>query len=177
MFDVFFDKIKLNSGALIEDYLIVRPKISTPENIIGVCVLPEVNESILLMKSWRHQLNRWLWQAPAGFINSGESVEDAACRELLEETGYICEKKNLIHLINYYPDAGLIEGGVSLFLATKCRATENINIEQEVGLGEIRSFNMSELKKCMGQDMSMGGSTLLACHQFLSTRKKHLPLK
>src|SRR5207302_72068 len=38
---------------------------------------------------WRHRFitDRWGWEVPAGRLDEGESAEDAAARETLEETG------------------------------------------------------------------------------------------
>ena len=168
MFEVFFDQLQMRSGVNIDDFLIVRPKIATPSGEVGVCVLPEVNGSILLMKSWRHQLNSWVWQAPAGFINAGEEANETACRELEEETGYICDANNLIHMVSYYPDAGLIEGSVGIFLAKSCKKTDNEkNTGEEVGTGVYSLFNKPALRGLIKNNNVMGGSTLLACCYYL----------
>src|SRR5882762_2686535 len=110
LFDVYFDTIETPAGEVIEDFLIVRPKIAAPGGIVGVCVLPEVNGKIGLMRGYRHQLDEEVWQAPAGFIDAGESAEQTALRELAEETMLSCEPRRLVSLGSYLPDAGLIEG-------------------------------------------------------------------
>ena len=34
------------------------------------------------MRGWRHHCDSFLWQAPAGFVEDGESPEETAVREL-----------------------------------------------------------------------------------------------
>lgn len=42
---------------------------------------------VLLGRRAAHTRNPGGWSFPAGFVNRGEQVEDALCREVLEETG------------------------------------------------------------------------------------------
>ena len=123
-FDILFDHIISPENEEIEDFLIVKPKIRSKNNIIGICVLPMIDGNFYLMRGWRHQFKELIYQAPAGFIEKGESPFQSALRELQEETSLICKPENLISLGSFIPDAGLIEGNVSLFLA-KVLASNN----------------------------------------------------
>lgn len=54
---------------------------------VVVIVRPRPAE-MLLVKQYRHPLARDNWEVVAGAMNAGESPEEAALRELREETGY-----------------------------------------------------------------------------------------
>ncbi|MEA2787372.1 MAG: ADP-ribose pyrophosphatase [Candidatus Eremiobacteraeota bacterium] len=54
---------------------------------VVVIVCPQPNEMVLV-RQYRHPLARENWEVVAGVMNPGESPEDAAARELREETGY-----------------------------------------------------------------------------------------
>ncbi len=54
---------------------------------VVVIVRPRPAE-MLLVKQYRHALARDNWEVVAGGMNPGESPEEAAARELSEETGY-----------------------------------------------------------------------------------------
>lgn len=166
-FEVFFDKIEAPSGEIVNDFLIVRPRISAPWGIIGVCVLPEVDGRIGLMRGYRHQLDEEVWQAPAGFIESGETAERAALRELVEETGLSCGPTRLRSLGVYLPDSGLIEGRVALFLAHRCVRIRNWKSDREIGAGGLQFFDLGKLANLVRRTRSMGGSTLVACLRLL----------
>lgn len=43
----------------------------------------------MLEKQWRAPVDKMVIEVPAGLIDEGESAEEAAVRELREETGYI----------------------------------------------------------------------------------------
>ncbi|MBP9699751.1 NUDIX hydrolase [Candidatus Woesebacteria bacterium] len=46
---------------------------------------------ILLVKEYNHPVEKELWQFPGGFIDNGETHEQAAIRELIEEGGYLAD--------------------------------------------------------------------------------------
>lgn len=72
---------------------------------------------------------------PAGYIENGENPEDAAKRELLEETGYA--PQNLISLGGFYQDMGCSSAYNEMFLATGCEKVS----EQKLDAGEyVRYF-------------------------------------
>ncbi|HEY6234546.1 MAG TPA: NUDIX hydrolase [Candidatus Elarobacter sp.] len=61
------------------------------EQAVVVIVRPRPSE-MLLVRQYRHPLARDNWEVVAGGMNPGESPEEAAARELLEETGYVAHR-------------------------------------------------------------------------------------
>ncbi|MCR4641593.1 MAG: NUDIX hydrolase [Lachnospiraceae bacterium] len=61
------------------------------EGVVICSLLKSDPERIVLIRQYRYPLGDWIWELPAGLIDPGETPEQAAVRELREETGYRLE--------------------------------------------------------------------------------------
>jgi 8-oxo-dGTP pyrophosphatase MutT (NUDIX family) len=70
---------------------------------------------ILLL--WRHRFitDTWGWEVPAGRVDDGETPEQAAVRETLEETGW--RPGPMRHLATFHPANGTTDQRFHAFLA------------------------------------------------------------
>lgn len=92
--------VELPDGRHLDHYLMrVRP----------VAVATVVNESDEALLLWRHRFitDTWGWELAAGGVEAGESLEEAAAREMLEETGW--RPGPLQHLLTVEPSNGLTD--------------------------------------------------------------------
>ncbi|MCR5218943.1 NUDIX hydrolase [Treponema sp.] len=80
-----------------------------------VVVIPEHNDSFLMVKQWRHGEKALSIEFPGGVIEKGEDPAIAAARELKEETG--AEAGSLIHLGSLNPNPALFSNHVHIYLA------------------------------------------------------------
>lgn len=53
-----------------------------------VVIAQPAPDEIVLVRQYRHPLGEYTWEVCAGGIDAGETPEDAAIRELREETGF-----------------------------------------------------------------------------------------
>lgn len=71
----------------------------------GVVIAPVTRENdLLLVHQFRHATRLWMREFPRGARARGESVEDAARREVSEEIG--CEVLQIVRLGRVAPDSG-----------------------------------------------------------------------
>ena len=101
--------IELPSGHRF-DHHVVR----APAQASGTVVMVAERGVLLL---WRHRFttDTWGWEIPAGRIDEGETPEQAARRETLEETGW--EPGPLRELFAYHPNNGQSDLIFNLFAA------------------------------------------------------------
>lgn len=54
-------------------------------------IATDKDNNLVVNASYRRGVDDWVYELPSGWIETGESAEQAAERELLEETGYFAE--------------------------------------------------------------------------------------
>lgn len=59
--------------------------------IVIYALLKEDPSKIVMIRQYRYPLDAWLYELPAGLIDGEESPQEAAAREMKEETGLIFE--------------------------------------------------------------------------------------
>ncbi len=85
-----------------------------PAPAAGTVVI-DPSRGVLLL--WRHRFitDTWGWELPAGRVDDGETLEAAAARETLEETGW--QAGPLRHLTTYHPVNGQSDLRFAVFIA------------------------------------------------------------
>ena len=84
-------------------------------NCIAVVALDD-QDNILLVRQFRHAVNRFLLEVPAGGIDTGEEPVDSVRRELQEEIGYFPRK--IDKLGGFYATPGYGTEYLHCFVAT-----------------------------------------------------------
>ena len=86
--------------------------------VFGDCVgvLPFVDQDhVLLVRQYRYvQGETHRWEMPTGGIKDGETLEQAAQRELAEEAGYHADR--LVHISSYYTSKCICDETAHLYI-------------------------------------------------------------
>lgn len=84
---------------------------------VAVVALDRGGRRVLLVRQFRQPVGEALWQLPMGFLDrTDEPPEDAARRELAEETGGTAESWRRLAVL--HPNAGVSSERLHLFLAS-----------------------------------------------------------
>lgn len=119
------------------DYHVVRLR------HLAATALIDDQDRVLLM--WRHRFitDSWAWEVPMGLIEDGETPEQAAGRELVEETGW---KAGQIEPIAYaQPGNGITDSEHYLF-----KATDPVKVGDPTELNESDRFEWFPLSEAKG---------------------------
>ncbi len=71
------EKLKIKTGGL------------RPDGVIIYSLYGEKRDRVVLVRQYRVSIDGYIYELPAGLVDEGESYEEAAVRELHEETGLI----------------------------------------------------------------------------------------
>ena len=165
MFEIYFDHVVAEGHAEVPEYLVVVPKQRTPDGITGVAILPVVNNKIALLKIYRHAIESWSWEIPRGFVEHEEDTVESVARELEEETGLQCRRKDIRSLGFIDADAGTLCAKIQLFLGVDCEAARPFAAD-EMGHQKMEFFTVQEIHTMIEQSEIRDPSTLIAFYKY-----------
>ena len=116
------DTVRLASGGVARREIV--------EHRDAVTVVPlDADGNVLFVRQFRKPTEQDLYELPAGVMNEGESPEQAAQRELSEETGFTAG--TLRHLAGCYTSAGFCTEYMHIFVATDLSPLQGTPDEDE----------------------------------------------
>jgi 8-oxo-dGTP pyrophosphatase MutT (NUDIX family) len=91
---------------------------------------------LLLVRQLRPAVNGLTLEIPSGHVEPGETPEEAARKELLEETGHIADKFELLAKLS--PDTGRLGNHMWCFFAGNARLATASTFRVEAGIDCLR---------------------------------------
>lgn len=132
--------------------------VSTKDASCGAVCIAIKEEKILLARHWRATTESHEWEFPRGMGEQGETVEQTAQRELLEETGITASTTTLLGHI--HADTGILRDdiAVAVLAITDEKTTRTTDGELE----DIRWVEPATLDTMIAHNEIRDGITLAA---------------
>jgi 8-oxo-dGTP pyrophosphatase MutT (NUDIX family) len=145
--------VRLPDGRVITDYHVVE----YPGEAVAVVPVGD-DGRVLLIDHYRVITDTRGWEVPAGGIDAGESVADAAARELLEETGYGASAWQCLG--RFHPSNGSSNQVFHVTVARGLtRRSESFDVNETLGLGW---FTPAEVRRLVLANEIPDGLTVTA---------------
>jgi ADP-ribose pyrophosphatase len=144
------DTIRLPSGKTT-----IREVIHHPGGVTAVPVLDDGR--ILLIRQFRYPIGKFIYELPAGKLDSGQPPRETMARELEEETGY--RAAELTYVSSFYTTPGISDELIHFFIArglTRCA--------QQLEEGEhitVEAFSPEECREKIHAGQISDGKTIL----------------
>lgn len=119
-------------------------------NIIASCCVKD-NDRILLVQENKNEV-KGLWDLPGGKVKPTESIEQAAIREIMEETGYNIELDSLLLIQNYITLKGEL---LIIYFNAKLLNKKQKEYKKEE-IKNVRWFTIDEIKKISKKEIRGG---------------------
>jgi ADP-ribose pyrophosphatase len=131
----------------------------------SVVVLPVLSDGkILMIQQFRYATRQYLWELVAGRIDAGETVKEAAARELKEETGYVA--KRFTEFLDFFPTPGFLEERMHILLAEGLKAGKAEPEEDEKIISH--AYSVEELKRMMKNGKLKDGKSIAGVLYYLT---------
>lgn len=150
--NLHLDRVQFPAGLIVEEY----PFLDFDMEAVAT-IVENAKREILMIEAYRYTTDSVGWEIPAGGVEEGESVADAASREVLEETGYRVESPRIIY--TYNPMNGLAN---KVFHIAKATALDRIG---EIDLNEIKAYkwcSVAEIQEMISSQTICDGFALTA---------------
>jgi 8-oxo-dGTP pyrophosphatase MutT (NUDIX family) len=135
------------------DHHVVR----LPHPAVGTIVHAPEHGGVLLLRRHRFVTDTWGWEIPAGRVDPGESLEQAAEREAVEETGW---RPLGLELLGFsHPTNGLMDQRFNYFLA---RSAEHAGEFDRTETESIAWFAPGDVRTLIEQGEVPDGLSLTA---------------
>jgi ADP-ribose pyrophosphatase len=150
--NLYLDAVRFPNGRVIEKFHLL----DFPHEAVTAIVENDAGD-LLFARIYRYTTGISDWELPAGGVEDGESILDAARREVLEETGSTSEDHQLIY--SYYPMNGSAN---KVFHVVRCKAGEHVQDFDTNEVSEIRWFTRDEVKQMIEDKAMTDGFSLTA---------------
>ena len=138
VFSVDRDKVKMPNGRTVSVEVVRHSK------SVVIAPVPEPGK-VILIRQYRHAIDAYLWELPAGSVDEGESPEAAAKRECHEEIGLV--PQTIIRLSAMYPTPGYCDEEMVFFRCSGLEETdEQAHVDEDEDI-EAKTYDLRDARE------------------------------
>jgi len=150
--NLFVDKVRFPNGHVIDQHHLLDF-----EREAVMAIPRDEHGQYTMVRVCRYPSGGAEWEFPAGSIESGEEILDAAQRETLEETGHASDGHQLLY--SYHPMNGIAN---QVFHIARCRIGEAVRPFDQTEIVEVGRFSEAEIWRMIKNKELQDGYTLTA---------------
>ena len=129
----------------------------------------DASRNLLLVRQYRHGVDRSYWALPGGFVDAGETPAAAAQRELREETGYTAKRVSYIGAL--HPIPAFLKTMAHIVLCEDIAKDPSAVIDTEIESSDIIPLDTVIQKILSGEIHEMQAvAAILLVNEFLRQR-------
>ncbi len=133
------DTVDVGDGHVFDDYSVV----GFPDSV--VIVATDKKGDILMFEEYKYAINETILSFPAGSIEDGQTPEQAALRELKEETGYESDEVEVIGESRDYPSK--IKHTDYIVRIKNAREVSDTDHEKTEAIGKLQLISPDDITK------------------------------
>lgn len=134
------DRCETEDGTIVPSYYVVE----LPVSVCAVCITSE--NQVLMVRQYRHAVEETLIELPGGFVDEGETPQEAITRELMEETGYSFDE--IVEVGKVAANPGVLNNYTYLYLAKGGKLTGKQKFDEHEFLS-VEKISIDDLKKLL----------------------------
>jgi ADP-ribose pyrophosphatase len=137
VFTVERDRVRLPNGREVAMDIVRHPR--------SVVLLPMPDSHhVILIRQYRHAVNRFLWELPAGSVDAGEEPDQAAIRECHEEIGQV--PTTVVRLASLFPTPGFCDEEMVFYRLSGLTTPTEAAVQDEDEDIEPKTFELRDVR-------------------------------